>query len=188
MTGKLIIFAAPSGSGKTTIVKHLLDLGMNLSFSISATTRAKRDNETDGVDYFFLTKEAFQTKVKENAFLEWEEVYEGTYYGTLKTEVDKELAQGKNILFDIDVKGALNIKKIYGNQALALFVKPPSIEILEERLRIRNTESEETFKTRIGKAAFELTFEDQFDITIINEKIEEAKEEARLIIENFISA
>jgi guanylate kinase len=188
MTGKLIIFAAPSGSGKTTIVKHLLDLGLNLSFSISATTRAKRDNETDGVDYFFLTKEAFQAKVKENAFLEWEEVYEGTYYGTLKTEVDKELAQGKNILFDIDVKGALNIKKIYGNQAMALFVKPPSIEILEERLRIRNTESEETFKTRIGKAAFELNFEDQFDITIINENIEEAREEARLIIENFISA
>lgn len=187
MQGKLIIFAAPSGSGKTTIVKHLLALGMNLSFSVSATTRPKRENEHHGKDYFFLTPEEFKQQIAAGAFLEWEEVYEGTFYGTLKTEVDKELQEGKNILFDVDVVGAINIKKIYGNQALALFIKPPSIEILKERLLIRNTESEHSLQRRIGKAEYELTFEDQFDITIINENIFDAQEEAKLIIENFIS-
>ena len=187
MTEKLILFAAPSGSGKTTIIKHLLELGMNLSFSVSATTRPKRENEQHGKDYFFLTLEEFKQKISGGAFLEWEEVYEGTYYGTLKSEVDKELQEGKNILFDLDVVGAINIKKIYGNQALALFIKPPSIDILKERLLIRNTESEHTLQRRIGKAEFELTFEDQFDITIINENIFDAQEEAKLIIENFIA-
>ncbi len=187
MTGKLILFAAPSGSGKTTIIKHLLELGMNLSFSVSATTRPKRENEQHGKDYFLLTLEEFKQKISGGAFLEWEEVYEGTYYGTLKSEVDKELQEGKNILFDLDVVGAINIKKIYGNQALALFIKPPSIDILKERLLIRNTESEHTLQRRIGKAEFELTFEDQFDITIINENIFDAQEEAKLIIENFIA-
>jgi guanylate kinase len=187
MQGKLIIFAAPSGSGKTTIVKYLLELGLNLSFSISATTRPKRDNEVDGEDYFFLSLEDFKNKISQNCFLEWEEVYSGNYYGTLKSEVDRELALGKNILFDIDVKGALNIKKNYRVQALAIFVKPPSIEVLKKRLKIRNTESEEALNTRIGKAEYELTFEDQFDITIINDNIDEAKEEAQLIIQNFIA-
>lgn len=187
MQGKLIIFAAPSGSGKTTIVKHLLALGMNLSFSVSATTRPKRENEHHGKDYFFLTQEEFKQQISAGAFLEWEEVYEGTYYGSLKTEVDKELQEGKNILFDVDVVGASNIKKIYGNQALAIFIKPPSIDILKERLLIRNTESEHTLQRRIGKAEYELTFEDQFDITIINENILDAQEEAKLIIQNFIA-
>lgn len=187
MQGKLIIFAAPSGSGKTTIVKHLLALGMNLSFSVSATTRPKRENEQHGKDYFFLTIEEFKHHIAAGSFLEWEEVYEGTFYGTLKSEVDKELKEGKNILFDVDVVGAINIKKKYGNQALALFIKPPSIEILKERLLFRNTESEHTLLKRIGKAEYELTFEEQFDITIINENIIEAQEEAKLIIENFIA-
>ncbi len=187
MTGKLIIFAAPSGSGKTTIVKYLLEQNLNVCFSISATTRPKRENEISGKDYFFLTPEDFKQKITENCFLEWEEVYSGNFYGTLKSEVDRELALGKNILFDIDVKGALNIKKNYGVQALAIFIKPPSIEVLKERLKIRNTESEETLNTRIGKSEYELTFEDQFDITIINDNIDEAKEEALLIIKNFIS-
>lgn len=187
MTGKLILFAAPSGSGKTTIIKHLLELDLNLSFSVSATTRPKRETEQHGKDYFFLTQEEFKEKINNGSFLEWEEVYEGTYYGTLKTEVDKELQKGKNILFDIDVIGAINIKKIYENQALALFIKPPSIEILKERLLIRNTESEHTLQKRIGKAEYELTFEDQFDITIINENIFDAQEEAKQIILNFIS-
>lgn len=187
MNGKLIIFAAPSGTGKTTIIKYLLELGMNLSFSISATTRPKRESEQDGKDYFFLTHEAFNEKISAGEFLEWEEVYAGTKYGTLKSKVDKELKAGKNILFDVDVVGAINIKKIYGNQALALFVKPPSIEVLKERLLIRGTETEESLQTRLSKAEYELTFEDQFDITIINANIFESREEAKQIIQNFIS-
>lgn len=187
MNGKLIIFAAPSGTGKTTIIKYLLEQEMNLSFSVSATTRSKRESEQNGKDYFFLTHDEFKEQISAGAFLEWEEVYAGTNYGTLKREVDKELKAGKNILFDVDVVGAINIKKIYGNQALALFVKPPSIEVLKERLLIRGTETEESLQTRLSKAEYELTFEDQFDITIINANIFESREEAKQIIQNFIS-
>jgi guanylate kinase len=185
--GKLIIFAAPSGSGKTSIVKFLLMQDIPLRFSISATTRPKRPNENDGIDYFFLTKKQFQEKIETGDFLEWEEVYADTYYGTLKSEVDKLLEKGENVLFDVDVLGALNIKKIYGIQALALFVKTPAFEVLTERLKNRGTESEESLKRRIDKAAYELSFEQNFDITIINNHLTEAQSEAKQIIMNFIN-
>jgi guanylate kinase len=185
--GKLIIFVAPSGSGKTSIVKFLLAQNFNLRFSVSATTRTKRQNESEGVDYFFLTKERFQKKIKAGDFLEWEEVYAGTFYGTLKPEVDKLLEKGENVIFDVDVLGALNIKKTYGIQALALFVKAPSTEELVKRLKNRGTENEESLKRRIEKANFELSFEKDFDITIINNHLEEAQTEAAQIIWNFIN-
>jgi len=184
--GKLIIFAAPSGSGKTSIVKFLLTQQLPLKFSISATTRLIRPNEKEGLDYFYLTIEQFKKKIADGEFLEWEEVYAGAYYGTLKSEVDKLLANGENVLLDIDVLGALNIKKIYAEQALALFVKPPSIAALVERLRNRGTESEESLKRRIDKATYELSFEPDFDITIINNNLEEAQSDAKQIVLNFI--
>jgi guanylate kinase len=184
--GKLIIFAAPSGSGKTSIVKYLLTQNLPLRFSVSATTRPIRPIEKDGVDYFFLTQKVFQEKIASGGFLEWEEVYSGAYYGTLKTEVDKLLEKGENVIFDVDVLGATNIKKIYGNQALAMFVKAPSVEELVERLKNRGTETEESLKRRIEKANFELAYEKEFDITIINNHLEEAQNEAKQIIMNFI--
>jgi len=184
--GKLIIFAAPSGSGKTSIVKFLLEQNIPLKFSISATTRPKRMDEKEGVDYFFLSAEQFQSKIDAGDFVEWEEVYAGTYYGTLKSEVDKMLEKGERVLFDVDVLGALNIKKIYDEQALALFVKPPSVEILVERLKNRGTESEESLKRRIDKATYELSFEQNFDKTIVNTDLEEAQNEAKQIVLNFI--
>ncbi|MCL2289361.1 MAG: guanylate kinase [Bacteroidetes bacterium] len=184
--GKLIIFAAPSGSGKTSIVKYLLAQHLPLTFSISATTRPKRPNEEEGVDYFFLTPKQFQEKIVAGDFLEWEEVYAGAYYGTLKSEVDKLLEKGENVIFDVDVLGALNIKKIYAEQALALFVKPPSVEALKERLKIRGTECAESLKRRIDKATYELSFAPDFDITIINDHLEEAQSDAKQIVLNFI--
>jgi guanylate kinase len=186
--GKLIIFAAPSGSGKTSIVKFLLAQRMPLKFSISATTRPKRPNEIEACDYFFLTQKQFENKIAASDFLEWEEVYSGAYYGTLKSEVDKLLEKGENVLFDVDVLGALNIKKIYAEQALALFVKAPSVEALVERLKNRGTETDESIKRRVDKANFELSFEPEFDITIINNDLEEAQDDAKQIILNFISA
>jgi len=185
--GKLIIFAAPSGSGKTSIVKYLLSQNIPLKFSVSATTRPKRPNEMEGIDYFFLSKQEFRKKIDAGDFLEWEEVYAGTYYGSLKPEVDKLLKKGENVIFDVDVLGALNIKKIYGNQALALFVKAPSVEELVARLTHRGTENEESLKRRIEKANFELSFEKEFDITIINNHLNEAQNEAKQIIMNFIN-
>jgi guanylate kinase len=185
--GKLIIFAAPSGSGKTSIVKFLLTQDIPLKFSVSATTRPKRPDETEGVDYFFLSKKQFQEKIASGNFLEWEEVYAGTYYGTLKSEVDKLLENGENVIFDVDVLGALNIKKIYKNQALALFVKAPSVEELIERLTNRGTESRESLQRRIEKSTYELSFENNFDITIINNHLEDAQREAKQIIMNFIN-
>jgi len=184
--GKLIIFAAPSGSGKTSIVKFLLAQHIPLKFSISATTRQKRTGEKEGIDYFFLSKEQFQEKIAAGDFLEWEEVYAGTYYGTLKPEVDKMLEKDENVLFDVDVLGALNIKKIYSEKALALFVKPPSVETLIERLKNRGTESEESLKRRIDKATYELSFEPGFDISIVNNHLETAQSEAKQIVLNFI--
>jgi guanylate kinase len=184
--GKLIIFAAPSGSGKTSIVKFLLAQQLPLKFSISATTRLIRPNEKEGIDYFYLTKEQFQKKISNEEFLEWEEVYSGAYYGTLKSEVDKLLANGENVILDIDVLGALNIKRIYGIQALALFIKPPSVATLVERLKNRGTETEESLKRRIDKATYELSFEPEFDITIINSNLEEAQSEAKQIVLNFV--
>ena len=184
--GKLIIFAAPSGAGKTSIVKYLLTQQLQLRFSVSATTRSKRPNEKEGIDYFFLTQKEFQKKIANGDFLEWEEVYADTYYGSLKSEVDKLLEQGINVIFDVDVKGALNIKKIYGKQALAIFVKPPSMETLVERLVNRGTENDESLKRRIDKCNYELSFETNFDITIVNEHLPQAQEAAKTIVRKFI--
>lgn len=184
--GKLIIFSAPSGAGKTTIVQHLLTRKLNLEFSISATNRQKRETETHGKDYYFLSDAEFSEKVKNNEFLEWEEVYQGTSYGTLKSEVERILNLGKNVIFDVDVVGGLNIKRFYGNQALAVFVKAPSVEELKKRLTDRSTESDEKIKTRIAKAKYELGFADQFDVVLLNENLETALADAEKMITDFL--
>lgn len=186
MKGKLIIFSAPSGAGKTTIVKHLLHKGFNLEFSISATSRKARHTETHGKDYYFLSGKEFLTKVENDEFLEWEEVYKGVSYGTLKSEVDKIRKQGKNVIFDVDVVGGLNIKKCYGDEALAVFVQPPSVEELKNRLRGRSTESEEKIQMRIAKAEHELSFANQFDAVITNDNLELAFKKAEKIISEFL--
>jgi guanylate kinase len=186
MSGKLIIFSAPSGAGKTTIVRHLLDKNLNLEFSISATSRGMRRTETDGKDYYFLTPEEFRNKIDNNEFLEWEEVYSGTYYGTLKSEVERIRFAGKNVIFDVDVIGGCNIKKFYGNEALAVFVQPPSVEELRNRLVARSTDSPEVIEKRVAKAEYELTFANQFDCIIVNEDLEKAFEDAEQCIRKFI--
>ncbi|MCG3166487.1 MAG: Guanylate kinase [Bacteroidia bacterium] len=186
-SGKLIIFSAPSGAGKTTLVRHLLEIpALNLAFSVSATSRAKRGYEEDGKDYFFLTAEEFSKKIKNHEFLEWEEVYKDQYYGTLKSEVDGLLKAGKNVIFDIDVEGGLNLKKIYGKEALAIFVKPPSIKHLEERLNTRSSEDEESLKTRLEKAVSELEYAPQFDKVLLNDKLEKAKRDAEVFVSDFL--
>ncbi|MBN2598829.1 guanylate kinase [Labilibaculum sp.] len=187
MSGKLFIFSAPSGSGKTTIVQHLLKQNFKLEFSISATSRAKRANETDGKDYHFLSVEEFKTRIENDEFLEWEEVYEGCFYGTLKSEVDKIRKKGKNVIFDVDVVGGTNIKKFYKHEALAIFIQPPSITELENRLRNRNTDSDEVIAKRVEKFKFELAFSDQFDKVIVNDKLEDAFAEAEAAIHDFLS-
>ncbi len=185
--GKLIIFSAPSGAGKTTLVRHLLEIpALNLAFSVSATSRAKRGYEVDGKDYFFLTTEEFSKKIKNHEFLEWEEVYKDQYYGTLKSEVDGLLRAGKNVIFDIDVEGGLNLKKTYGKEALAIFVKPPSIKHLEERLNSRSSEDEESLKTRLEKAVSELEYAPQFDKVLLNDKLEKAKKDAEVFVSDFL--
>ncbi len=184
--GKLIIFSAPSGAGKTTIVKHLLQKDLALEFSISATSRAPRNNEVDAKDYYFITNEEFHKKVQNNEFLEWEEVYKGTCYGTIKSEVERIRNTGKNVIFDVDVVGGLNIKRYYGNEALAIFVKPPSVEELENRLRNRSTETEEKIQMRIAKAEHELSFAEQFDVVLINSELEKACKEAKKLIQEFL--
>jgi len=186
MKGKLIIFSAPSGAGKTTIVKHLLAENFGLEFSISATSRAKRHTETDGRDYYFLTPEEFQKKVESGEFLEWEEVYAGTCYGTLKSEVERIRNKGKNVIFDVDVVGGLNIKKFYGNEALAVFVQPPSVEELRNRLTGRSTDAPEVIEKRLQKAQFELSFAPKFDVVLINDKLEQALADAEKIVGKFL--
>lgn len=188
MQGKLIIFSAPSGSGKTTIVKQLLkDESYNFCFSISATSRQPRHTEVDSIDYYFLTPEAFREKVEEDAFLEWEEVYTDKYYGTLKSEVERLLNEGKNVLFDVDVVGGLNIKKYYGDKALAVFVQPPSVEELQRRLTGRGTDDADTIKSRIDKAEYELSFADKFDVIIVNDVLEQAVEDTKRTLSKFLS-
>ncbi|KJF44586.1 guanylate kinase [Draconibacterium sediminis] len=186
MKGKLIIFSAPSGAGKTTIVKHLLKQGFDLEFSISATSREPRHTEMHGKDYYFLSGEEFLAKVENDEFLEWEEVYKGTSYGTLKSEVERIREQGKNVIFDVDVVGGLNIKKYYGDEALAVFVQPPSVEELRNRLVGRSTDSEEKIAMRVAKAEHELSFAPQFDVVIVNDKLEDAFVEAEKIITEFL--
>ncbi len=184
--GKLVIFSAPSGAGKTTIVKHLLQRGFELEFSVSATSRNKRINEIHGKDYYFLTEEEFNQKIENNEFLEWEEVYQGNKYGTLKSEVERIRNLGKNVIFDVDVVGGLNIKKYYGAEALAIFVQPPSIEELKRRLQFRSTETEEKIKMRMAKAEYELSFAQQFDVIIVNDSLDKALEEAEKIVGGFL--
>lgn len=186
MPGQLLIFSAPSGSGKTTIVKALLAQNPDLGFSISACTRDRRGRaEEHGKDYYFLSPEEFKQKIKEDAFVEWEEVYAGAYYGTLKTEVERLWSLGKNVIFDVDVMGGLALKKYYQDRALAIFVKVPSLEVLEQRLRERGTETEESLSKRLFKMKFELSFEDQFDQTIINDDLDKAIAEAQALYQAF---
>jgi len=186
MKGKLIIFSAPSGAGKTTIVKHLLNKGFNLEFSISATSREARHTEMHGKDYYFLSGDEFLSKVNNDEFLEWEEVYKGTSYGTLKSEVERIRDKGNNVIFDVDVVGGLNIKKYYGDEALAVFVQPPSVEELRKRLKGRETETDEKIQMRIAKAEHELSFASEFDVVLINDNLEVAFAEAEKIIAEFL--
>ncbi len=187
MDPKVIIFSAPSGSGKTTIVKELLNnKSLNLSFSISACTRPRRENEVDGKDYYFLSVEEFKKKISDGEFLEWEEVYPGSFYGSLKSEVERLSKLGKNVLFDVDVIGGLNIKKYYGDNALAIFIKAPSIQELERRLVNRSLDREEVIKTRIEKAKYELEFANKFDKIIINDNLSTAIKEAENAVKEFI--
>ncbi|MGM0650828.1 MAG: guanylate kinase [Bacteroidota bacterium] len=186
--GKLIIFSAPSGAGKTSIVQYMIEQIENLHFSVSATNRSKRRNETDGKDYHFLSSEKFKQKIKDKAFIEWEEVYDGRYYGTLKSSVDELLNEGKHVIFDVDVVGALTLKKTYGKQALAVFVKPPSLETLSRRLNQRKTDSEADIRTRIRKAGWEMKFAGKFDVVIINDDLNRARQESLEKVKAFLNS
>src|SRR5688572_13676826 len=188
MQGKIILFTAPSGAGKTTIVKHLLNVNPALSFSISACTRDKRGrNETHGKDYYFITPEEFRQKIEADEFVEWEEVYEGAFYGTLKSEIERIWSLGKHAILDVDVKGGLAIKNFYKDRALGIFVKPPSVEELAKRLEARATDSASSISSRVFKAKFELSFEDKFDIVIVNDDLEKAFAEAEKLVTDFLT-
>lgn len=183
---KVIIFSAPSGSGKTTLVKYCLGVFPELQFSISATTRALRGEEIHGKDYFFLSVEEFKNLIAENAFVEYEEVYQDKFYGTLKSEVERIWQEGKVVIFDVDVKGGVNLKKIFGENALSIFIAPPSIDELERRLISRATDDLETIKIRVAKAKEEMTYAEEFDQIIINDDLETAQKEIERIVRNFI--
>ena len=185
-TGKLIIFSAPSGSGKSTIINYLLTQNLNLAFSISATSRPPRGEEQHGVEYFFLSPEEFKQRIANDEFLEYEEVYENRFYGTLKAQVEKQLEAGQNVVFDVDVVGGCTIKKYYGDRALSVFIQPPSVEELRKRLTGRGTDAPEVIESRVAKAEFELGFADKFDIVIVNDDLEKAKAEALKVIKDFI--
>ena len=186
MAGKAIIFSAPSGSGKTTIVKHLIENNPDLGFSISASTRDKRGRtEKNGKDYYFLSPQEFKKKIDNDEFVEWEEVYAGNFYGTLKSEVARVWKEGKNVIFDVDVKGGLNLKKFFGDRGLAIFVKVPSLEVLKERLNDRGTETPESLSRRLFKAEFEMGFCDKFDVVLLNETLEKSLAEAQRLYDDF---
>ena len=186
--GKCIIFSAPSGAGKTTIVHSLLDAGIGLEFSISACSRDPRPEETDEKDYYFVGIEGFQQKIQEGAFIEWEEVYTHNFYGTLKSEIERIWSHGNTVIFDVDVIGGLNLKQFFGDQALAIFVQPPSYDELEKRLRLRSTESEDKIVQRMAKAHEELSFAEKFDAILVNDDLTKAISTARDMVENFIQA
>lgn len=187
MEGKLFIFSAPSGAGKSTIVQHLMKQDFGLAFSVSATSRSPREGEQDGREYHFISPGKFREMIREDAFIEWEEVYPDQFYGTLYSEVDKIWAQGKHAIFDIDVLGGLNLKKKYGKRACAIFIQPPSPEVLEQRLRSRGTDDEASLRKRLGKARFELTHASRFDHVIVNDSLEEAQAAAENIILEFLA-
>ena len=184
---KLIIFSAPSGSGKSTIINYLLEQNLNLAFSCSATSRPPRGTEQHGVEYFFLSPEEFRTRIANDEFLEYEEVYKDRYYGTLKSQVEAQLAAGQNVVFDVDVVGGCNIKKFYGDRALSVFIQPPSVEELRKRLVGRGTDAPEVIEARVAKAEYELTFAPKFDKVIVNDDLEQAKAEALQVITEFLS-
>jgi len=186
MAGKLIIFSAPSGAGKSTIVHYLLDKIQTLEFSVSATSRKPRGTEQHGTDYYFLSPDEFRQKIENHEFIEYEEVYDDLYYGTLRSEIDRIAAKGNNIIFDVDVKGGQSIKKQFGNKALAIFIAPPSIDELLKRLNNRATDSAEMIAQRVGKAEYEMSFALHFDVVIVNDVLEIAQSEAEKIICNFL--
>ena len=183
---KIIIITAPSGAGKTSIAKYLLDKYPQLSFSISATTRAARGNEQHGIEYYFISVDAFQQKIEEDAFIEWEMVYEGKYYGTLKSELERIWSQGKTPVLDIDIKGAIDLQKQFSKNTLSIFIEPPSIEELKKRLESRGTETAESIQTRLNKAAYEISFKDQFNKIIVNADLEKACAETETVVKEFL--
>lgn len=185
--GKLIIFSAPSGSGKSTIINYLLTQHLNLAFSISATSRAPRGTEQHGVEYFFMTPDEFRRRIAAGDFLEYEEVYPDRFYGTLKEQVERQLADGQNVVFDVDVVGGCNIKQFYGERALSVFIQPPSVEELRKRLVGRGTDAPEVIESRIAKAEYELSFAPKFDTVIVNDDLETAKAEALKVIQDFLN-
>ena len=187
-TGKLIIFSAPSGSGKSTIINYLMTQNLNLAFSISATSRPPRGTEQHGVEYYFLSAEEFKQRIANDEFLEYEEVYADRFYGTLKAPIEKQLAEGFNVVFDVDVVGGCNIKKYYGDRALSVFIQPPSIEELRKRLVGRATDAPEVIESRIAKAEFELGFAEKFDVVVINDELEKAQADALETIQKFLNA
>lgn len=189
MAGKAIIFSAPSGSGKTTIVKHLLENNADLGFSISASTRDKRGrSEQHGKDYYFLSPQDFKKRIDQDEFIEWEEVYAGNFYGTLKSEIQRIWNEGRNVIFDVDVKGGINLKKYFGEKALSIFVKVPSLEVLKQRLNERGTESPDSLSRRIFKAEFEMSFQDKFDVVLVNEELHKSLAEAQQLYDSFKDA
>ena len=185
---KLIIFSAPSGAGKSTLVRYLLAQGLDLRFSISATSRLPRGDEKNGVEYFFLTPAEFRKRIANDEFLEYEEVYTDKFYGTLKSEVDRILEEGSNVVFDVDCIGGLNIKKYYGSQALSIFVMPPSVEVLRERLEKRGTDTPQVIENRLAKAEYEMSFAPQFDVVVCNDDFDRAKEETMKLVTQFIQS
>ena len=183
---KLIIISAPSGAGKSTLVRYLLSQNLDIRFSISATSRKPRGEEKNGVEYYFLTPDQFRSQIENNEFLEYEEVYPDRYYGTLKSEVDRIIAEGSNVIFDVDCIGGLNIKKIYGDKALSIFIMPPSLEVLRERLEKRGTDSPKVIECRLAKAEYEISFAPQFDVTICNDDYDRARAEILKLVTDFI--
>ena len=183
----MVILSAPSGSGKSTIINYILSKNLPLEFSISATSRPPRGSEKNGVEYFFLSPETFREKISEGCFIEYEEVYPDRFYGTLKSEVEKKLEEGKNIILDVDVAGGLNIKELYGENALLIFIRPPSIEELKKRLEKRGTDAPEVIADRISKAAYELSLASKYDVVIVNDQLEKAENETLYIINKFLS-
>lgn len=185
---KLIIVSAPSGSGKSTLIEHLLktEVGEKLEFSISATCREPRGKEQHGVEYYFLKTEEFEKRIDNDEFVEYEEVYQGCYYGTLRSEVDRIFAKNKNVIFDLDVVGGVNVKKQFGNQALAIYIAPPSVEKLKERLENRQTDTAEKIAERVAKAEYEMTFAEKFDVVVVNDDLEKAKKEIVKLVKNFL--